>query len=316
MRSRTRLLATVVTLLCVAGLAAAGVVALLRGGGRPEVAATVEGVEIASHDIDQLLAEAVAGPSGSIVEEDGREFAERAALTFLVRLTMLEQLAVEAGVDLESTELEATAAESVEAADLAGLGVNRSDFERGLRASRLSAALGREVFPDVAVTDAEVRGFYESHAERFAAGWRSAATAVFFDDAESATGFREALAGGTAVEAAADASGGDVNDLGIVMPGANLPPEILASLANLPAGASSEVIEGSSALFMVLVVSEREDIPASDVAAATPEITEELVADARATLFSDWFDERLEEADVTVDSHYGTWSPDHGLVEE
>lgn len=72
---------------------------------------------------------------------------------------------------------------------------------------------------DATATDQELQDYYDANEASFTIPAQAVATRVNFDSQDAAVLFRTAILGGTAVDEAAEAAGGTVQDLGTVGPG-------------------------------------------------------------------------------------------------
>lgn len=123
---------------------------------------------------------------------------------------------------------------------------------------------------DAAASDEELRQYYDANLESYTVPASAVTTRVDFDSQEAASAFRQALLDGEALQAAADASGGAVQELGTVNPGA-LQSELDTALFATDA---FEALPSGEEVSDVLVLSE--EVPAE------PEATSDATGDAAA----------------------------------
>jgi parvulin-like peptidyl-prolyl isomerase len=313
--------ATVVVFAVVLGLSACG------GSGPPDVAATVAGRRVPSADVERLTklwmesqlrqqaerhaADAAQGHSSSAQPAEGqslkRKQVARLVLGYLIRRSLLEELAADQGVQARDDPLAAAAASGAPEEELAAVGWGRSEIEGSFQAGQLSKALAERVFPDVAVSDAELRQRFEGRPEVFARSWRAQVKAARFDDAAPVAALQEAVRRGEAFEAAASRLGSrETLDLGMVNSVRPLPETIRAALEGLPSGGVSSAVAAAGG-FVAFHVERREDLPALSLDQARGELRNLIADEKRQGLFEDWFDKQLRAAPVKVDGHYGNW---------
>ena len=101
-----------------------------------EVAAWVGGVEIPAAEVERLLEQVESDHDHADHGTDSLE--HRAALSFLVRLALLEEAAAEHGIVVASNDTERDVVSAIPEETLLSNGVVAEDLERGLRASRLT----------------------------------------------------------------------------------------------------------------------------------------------------------------------------------
>ena len=298
-------------------------VAVVAGGcgddGRPEVAATVAGTEIPSERVERLTtqwvesesSQAIAAGKGASVE---RKQAAKLVLGFVIRSQFLQHLAAQMGIEDNPSAVEALAPGEVPAAEFQAAGWSQADFEQSLRDARISKAIAELVFPKVAVSEVELRQKYDRSAEFFNQTWQSQVRMAFFSALEPARSLRDRAVQGDAFDAAARELGArQTGSLGVVSPVTPLPAPVLDAVSGLQAGQTSDPIPGGGG-FMVLLADSREERAAMTFEQARPELTRVLEDEQRQRLFFEWFNKQLRDADVEVDSHYGTWDPASQLV--
>lgn len=301
-------------------LALAAVAVIGGCGGRdrpPAVAATVAGVEIGSERVERLTGQWVKSESAQAAQSGGaggkldRDQAAKQVLGFVIRSVFLEHLAAGMGIQDNPSALETVAPEHVPPAEFESAGWSKADLEQSLRDARLSKAIGEKVFPKVAVSDVELRQKYERSKDFFSQTWRTQARVAYFDSAEPARALKERRLAGDAFDAAARELGAtQAGSLGLVTPITPLPEPVLAAVAGLAAGQTSDPVPAGTG-FLVVVADTREERPPMTFDEARPALVDVLEDEQRQKLFYDWFNKRLGEAEVKVSSYYGKW--DSGL---
>jgi hypothetical protein len=297
-----------------------GALGACGSSGPPEAAATVAGSKISSSRLERLTTTWVKSQTRTQLDEPNspvevsRKQSAKQVLTLLIRSTMLGRLASRHGIEDRPGPLDAAAPEEVPVAELAAAGWSRSDFAGALRNARLSKAIAERIFPDVAISDVEVRQYYDRHAQLYSEAWQAEVRVAYFDAAEPATALRERVARGESFEQAARELGSkESGSLGTVTPATPLPEAVLAAVEPLPRGGVSDPVPGGGG-FLVLMVESRQDKASVTYEEARPDILALLVDQKRQRLFQRWFDKQLSQADIKVASHYGRWDPESLLV--
>ncbi|MCS7057806.1 MAG: peptidyl-prolyl cis-trans isomerase [Meiothermus sp.] len=159
---------------------------------------------------------------------------------------------------------------------------------------------------EIAVTDAEVRKYYDSNPARFTIPASARVQAVSFkkEDRAKAEAFRAAALKGGKLEDLVKANGGTLQDYGTANPN-TLPPVpnrlvflTRGSFPKGPLGEVSEVVKLEDGSFQVLIVNDRK----AEVLRPFEEVKEEarqmLLATRRAEAAQKWVEERLKAAKV------------------
>ena len=306
-----------------AAVLVAGAVVLAGCGedGPPAVAATVAGVDIPSDRIERLTAQwvdsqkrqAEAGGAAQDGPPDRKQTA-KLVLGFVIRSAFLEHLATQMGIADTPTLLETLAPAEVPSDEFESAGWSRPDFEQALRDTRLAKAMSEQVFATVAVSDVELRQKYDRSADLFQQAWRADVRVAYFASADAARALQQRGLTGDAFDTAARELGAkQAGGIGSVTPATPLPAAVLGVVAGLPAGRTSDPVEGGGG-YLIVVVDSREDRPAMTFEQAKPELVKVVEDERRQKLFYDWFNKRLAETEVDVASHYGKWDPASQLV--
>lgn len=117
---------------------------------------------------------------------------------------------------------------------------------------------------DAVASDEELQQYYEANLESYTIPASAVATRVDFDSQDAASAFRQALLDGEELQAAADASGGTVQELGTVNPG-SLQSELDTALFETD---GFEALPSGEEVSDVLVLSE--EVPAEPEATSDP----------------------------------------------
>ena len=308
-------------------LAVALLAACSSGGddGPPRVAATVGGTDISSTEVDRLLDQyrnaseaandkALApeeAPRTPLGDEEGRRF----VLEYIIRLTVLEDLAAAKGIASEAGSMLDVALDSTSAADFAGTAWTKDDLKEGLEAGAVSKQLAEKLFPDVAVSDAEVTTHWEAVKDKFGAGWTATVRAAFLPTAQAGEQLRQQVAAGADFDTAAQElrpAGGQHGHRVVDLGGGLAPaaghhrrpakrragsrPRGGRRLRRPPGGATGRGAGSGPSPKCVI----RSFVAVQD--------------QKRRRLFLDWLDEQIKKADVTVDAFYGRWNRERGTV--
>ena len=286
----------------------------------PEFAATVEGVQIPAAEVELLANGYVARQlpfTGSGLElpplslEETRGF----VLNFLIRFTFLESVASDLGVEVDRTNESLQAAlDTVSPGDFEQARFTPEDVQDAVYAGELSRQLAEQIFPVVAVPEAEIEQLYDSLLPRFEAGWTASTEIAFFAQRQEAEQLLQEFADGAPFSARAEELGAiQAGSMGVVANYTALPEDVLATIESVTAGETSEIVEASGG-FLVFYVSERAEHPAQSYDQVRGELESGLADQKRQTLFDEWLRDQLTDAAVEVDPFYGEWDQDRGRV--
>ncbi len=284
-----------------------------------EVAAVVEGQEILAAEVNALTdrylaAPAASGQTGSTIPPLERPLALRFVLNYLIRLSMLEIVAGEFGLEVEvDPELE-LALESVSPEEFAESNLTPDDLRVAERAGGISRRVALALFPEVAIAEDEVRRIFEQESYRYQSGWSATVHTAFFGSIAEAERLRSATEEGASfLETAAALGALESGSMGVVTSTSPLPPDILEVIGSLGPGEVSETVPASIG-WLLFFVESREEIGETPYDEARLQILEVLQDQERQRLFDDWFQQRLMEAEVEIDGFYGRWNPQSGTV--
>lgn len=159
---------------------------------------------------------------------------------------------------------------------------------------------------NIAVSDADVRKFYDSNLPNFTIPASAKVQAVNFkkEDKAKADAFRAAALRGSKLEDLAKANGGTVQDFGVVNPGAMPPvPNRLVfltrgSFPRGPLGEVSEVVKLEDESFQVLIVGDRKAEQLRPFEEVKEEARQQVLATRRAEAAQKWVEEVRKTAKV------------------
>ena len=304
----------------VAGLTATGLSGcdLPRFGSRgiPDVAATVEGVDIPSKDVEDLFvafrASAASQPSqGGDSTQVGDDVVRRTALSYQIRIVFLEELAKKYGLDtaMDDTKDEVYQ-EFVKVQSVANEGMRVQDLKLAAHAEKLSKEIAEKLLPDVQVTDTELQAAYKEREEALGDSFKAQTDLAFMDDEAKANELRDKTkAGENFIDTAhsLDALRADSVEITPLSP---IQGDLIAEVKDLKKGETSEPIKFSTddgEVFVVLHVSDRQDLKALKVEDIKDELTKLVQDNKRYQFFDQWFNKKFKEADINVDGYYGKW---------
>ena len=306
-------------------LAAAGLVTVVvigggcsgGKGGRPSVAAVVEGTKIASAETEAMVDAYLhrPAPQAPMGEDTPRDQIAKGVLEYQIRLTTLEHLAGTLGVTSEPASYFDDAAGLIAPENYSRMGERPADFARELQAGRLSQAMAKKLFPDISISDTAIQAEYQRRAPLLDRHWKANAELARFSSEDPAKQLKARVAAGESFTdvasklGAADVATVDVNP--VVAP---LPAAVLDSLGQLAPGAVSDPIPAGGA-FIVARLVHRDDVPRLTVDQLRPELTQFLAEQERQNRFQDWFQTKFTTAAVKVSQYYGKWDAKHTTVD-
>lgn len=316
-RVRRGLAAAVVAGLLTSGLAGCD---LPRFGSRsiPEVAATVEGVDIPSTQVEELFV-AFRASAANQAQQAGQqgesqvtdEVVRRTALSYQIRLTFLEQLAKKYGIDIEmDSSKDELYEEFVNVESLAAEGMRAEDLKLAAHAERLSKAIAEKLLPDVEVNDSELQAAYKEREEALGDSFKAQTDLAFMEEEADAETLRERTKDGDDFLETAKELDALRTDSAEVTPLSPIQGDLIATVKELEKGETSEPIKftvDDGDIFVVLHVSDREDLPALKIDDIKDELTKLVQDGKRYQFFDQWFNKKFREADINVDGYYGKW---------
>lgn len=282
--------------------------------GAPKIAATVDGRPIAAAEIRRLTDRYLQSqPGKDLAKEHGRREVEQLVLGFQIKQAYLEQVAASMGVEAEpDPDAEAlTVLADTDAYRQAGY--HADDFTAAQRAGRLSHAIAERVFPEVSLTEGDVRQAFDERAPTFGASWKLGGEMAILPSADAARALRTRVQSGEAFDTAATALQAAAATQVEITPLSPVPKTIIDAVSGLRPGQISDPIQ-SGDRWACFKVDHRQDTPRVTYEQVKDDLTRFLGDQRRQQLFSDWFDKKLTTAQVRVDGHFGRWDPTTGSV--
>ena len=290
----------------------------------PATAAEVNGTTVPSADVERLTTQyisASAGSTGQTLPEGApltplaRKTGRRYVLEYLVRLTLLKQLAQDNGVAAEPDNLLDKAVGVAPDSEFAHSAYTREDLRNGLLAGNVSKKLAEKLFPHVAVSDSDVEKHWETVKDRFKAGWSSTIRAGFLPTKAAAESLRQKVTAGAPFDDTATALGAaKAGSMGQVSSASEeLSPDLKNLIGTLHKGELSPPAQAADG-YLVFLCEQREDTPERSLADVRGQVLAAAQDQKRQRLFADWLDEREKKAAVKVASFYGKWNRDRGSV--
>lgn len=290
----------------------------------PAVAARVNGTTVASADVERLTTQYISASAesagrtsaqGAPLKPLDKKVGRRYVLEYLIRLTLLKQLAADHGVALEPDSLLDKAVGVAPDTEFANSAYTREDLRNGLMAGNVSKKLAEKLFPDVAVSDGDVDKHWETVKDRFKAGWTSTVRAAFLPTKAAADELRAKVAAGAPFDDTATALGAaKAGSMGQVSSGTEeLSVELRNVIGTLRAGDLSPPVQAADG-WLVFLCETRQDTVERGLAEVRDMVLTAARDQKRQRLFADWLDEREKKAAVEVASYYGKWNEDRGSV--
>jgi len=290
----------------------------------PTVAAQVNGTTVPSTDVERLTTQyisASAGSTGETLAEGApltplaRKTGRRYVLEYLIRLTLLRQVAHDNGVSVESDSLLDKAVGVAPDSEFAHSAYTREDLRNGLMAGNVSKKLAEKLFPEVAVSDNDVEKHWETVKDRFKAGWSSTIRAAFLPTKAAAEELRQKVQAGAPFDDTANGLGAaKAGSMGQVTSATEeLAPELRNLIGTLHKGDLSPPAQAADG-FLVFLCEDRQDTPERTLADVRSQVLSAARDQKRQRLFADWLDEREKKAKVKVASFYGKWNSERGSV--
>ena len=290
----------------------------------PSVAAQVNGSTVPSVDVERLTTQylsASAGSTGQTLAEGApltplaRKTGRRYVLEYLIRLTLLKQLAQHNGVPVESDSLLDKAVGVAPDSEFAHSAYTREDLRNGLLAGNISKKLAEKLFPNVAVSDSDVEKHWETVKDRFKAGWSSTIRAAFLPTKAAAETLRQKVSAGAPFDETANGLGAaKAGSMGQVTSATEeLSAELRNLIGTLHKGDLSQPAQAADG-YLVFLCEDRQDAPEQTLAEVRPQVLAAAQDQKRQRLFADWLDEREKKAAVKVAAFYGKWNRDRGSV--
>lgn len=307
-------------------LAACGEV---TGTGNPNVAATVNGVEIPISEVDKRFEQAKAQPQVAQQLEQDTKGAQRSQiqaqiLSQLIVSQLLQDWAND--LKLEATASEVASERTALVEQLGGQaafddavqqsGLSKDDVDEQIRQRVLQNEISKQVADADAVTDADIENFYKENAEtRF--GEKATARHILVKDKAKATQIMAQLKKGGDFARIAKA---ESTDPGSAEQGGELPefghgqmvPEFDEAVFDAEVGQLVGPVKTQFGYHVIEVLDKK---PGQELADVRDEIRAELAQTQSGDLLQKQLQERTKAAKVTVNPRFGTWNPDTAQVE-
>ena len=322
-RSGHRRIALIAVL--VASVAAAG---CDKGSSKPPaVAAEVNDIKVPSADVERLTIQyisASAGSGGSVAKGPAagqplkpldKKVGRRYVLEYLIKLTLLKQLAADNGVEADSEDLLNKALGVAPDSEFSHSAYTREDLRNGIIAGNVSKKLAEKLFPNVAVSDSDVEKHWEIVKDRFKAGWSSSIRAAFLPTKAAAEELRQkVMAGAPFDETATGLGAAKAGSMGQVTSGTEeVSVELRNVIGTLHKGELSPPAQAADG-YLVFLCEDRQDTVEQGFAQVRPQVLAAVQDQKRQRLFADWLDAREKKAAVKVASFYGKWNKERGSV--
>jgi parvulin-like peptidyl-prolyl isomerase len=310
----------------VLALAACGEV---TGTGDPDVAATVNGTDVAVAQVEERFEQAKKQPQvAQQLEQDteGQYSKEIQAqiLSQLVVAQLLEDWADELGVEATDEDVAQERESLIE--QLGGQeafetaveesGLSEDEVTETIRQRVLQNNISAEVAGDDDVTDEEVAAFYEENkATRF--GPKAGARHILVKSKADADRIVKQLEGGAdfakiaKAESTDPGSGAKGGDLGEFGPG-QMVPEFEEAVFGAEEGELVGPVKTEFGFHVIEVTSKTEGPALEEV---EEEIRTELAEGQQGEMLQQRLQERTKEATVTVNPRFGTWNEETAQVE-
>jgi hypothetical protein len=309
----------------VASVAAAG---CDKGSSKPPaVAAEVNDIKVPSADVERLTMQyisASAGAEGSVAKGPAagqplkpldKKVGRRYVLEYLIKLTLLKQLAADNGVEADSEDLLDKALGVAPDSEFSHSAYTREDLRNGLMAGNVSKKLAEKLFPNVAVSDSDVEKHWDIVKDRFKAGWSSSIRAAFLPTKGAAEELRQKVTAGAPFDETATSLGAaKAGSMGQVTSGTEeVSVELRNVIGTLHKGELSPPAQAADG-YLVFLCEDRQDTVEQTFTQVRPQVLAAVQDQKRQRLFADWLDTREKKAAVKVASFYGKWNQERGSV--
>jgi hypothetical protein len=236
-------------------------------------------------------------------------------LEYLIKLTLLKQLAVDNGVEADSEDLLNKALGVAPDSEFSHSAYSREDLRNGLMAGNVSKKLAEKLFPNVAVSDSDVEKHWEIVKDRFKAGWSSNIRAAFLPTKAAAEELRQKVTAGAPFDETATGLGAArAGSMGQVSSGTEeVSVELRNVIGTLHKGELSPPAQAADG-YLVFLCEDRQDTTEQGFTQVRPQVLAAVKDQKRQRLFADWLDAREKKAAVKVSAFYGKWNKERGSV--
>ena len=299
----------------------------ITGSGDPSVAATVNGTEIAVEDVaerfDQFKTQPqVAEQLANDPDGNAESNIQSTILTQLIQATLLEQWAADLDIEVTDEDVEAERAKIIERVGQEAFdtqveqsGLTDEQIDNELRLLAMQNGISAKVGEDAAVSDADIKAFYEQNREaRY--GEKATARHILVEDKAKAGQIMTQLRKGAdfaelAKKESTDpggAQGGELPEFGR----GQMVPEFDAAVFAAKEGDLVGPVKTEFGYHIIEVL----DIKAGQqLADVEEEIRTELAQSQGGEALTAELQKRTQEAEITVNPRFGTWNADTGQVE-
>jgi parvulin-like peptidyl-prolyl isomerase/Tfp pilus assembly protein PilF len=299
----------------------------------PEVVAVVNDREISQQEYAQAWVN-VFGYYQSIYQQsgqdlnsrfqgaDGRLFAmqlQNEALDGIIRQAIYDAAAAERGIVAPRSEVNAqyedqynqylSAYTEEEIRTYAsGLGMSLAQFQQSMRdgiaAGMRNEELREEITADIAATDEEIEEYFETNIARYDQPEQVEASHILVEERDQAVQLRQQLLEGAdfallaeeySIDTGSAAEGGSLGWFGR----GRMVPAFEEAAFSLQPGELSDIVETQFG-FHIIEVSDRREAHTPTLDEIRDEVVEDATQERKQEAFRDWYDERLADAEVTV----------------
>lgn len=224
-------------------------------GDRPAVIADIGGEPIPFSQFDDYVRQTLSGQPDGSDEPPGDELLSRLLDRFLDEELVVREAArrgIGVTEDEISDELRYLEGEEVTGAAAAGAESARAAARRAIL---LRKYRDDQVLSDIEVTDEEIASYYDEHRDQFRQPARLVLRQILLDDEDEARLLREELSRepGKFQETAEERSLAPDAGLAAAYEEANLPPEVIESIRDVPVGAISRICKSPEGVRIFLV---------------------------------------------------------------
>ncbi len=301
-------------------------VAACGPSGNPNVAASVNGADIAVAAVEERYDAIAANPQfqEQLEQGGGDDFVEQVQarlLSDLIETRLVEQGASDLGVEISEADVDErrqTLIDEIGGEEqfeqlVAESGLTAEQVDEQVRDITLREEVQEELAAGIDVTDEDVEAFFEENREqRFDVAEARHILVETEDEANdviarlSAGGDFAEIAQEQSIDTGSGAQGGDLGSF----PRGQMVPEFEEAVFTAPIGEVVGPIETQFG-FHVIEVTERAEPELDDV---EEEIRAELAQAQQGEVVEAWLVEQRQNADIDVNPRFGEWDPETGQV--
>jgi hypothetical protein len=299
---------------------------LFGGASEPDIAATVEGTQITSAQVNELYdifantdtgADDLTGADG--VKVDPKQI-RATALSYRIKIAFIEYLAQREGAVIPPDDSkDQLYDELAQIGSLKVSGYQGQDLKVAARIEAMSKAIAKKLLPNPTVTRDELQQAYDERKDIVGKSFRATTDIAFMDGPESAAALKKALDKGEDFVKATDALGdstlaAQTVDINPITP---IQADLIQVVRKLDTGKTADPIRydvGDVAVYAVLHQQKRVDLPALTLEQAKPELTKIVAEHKQFLIFDDWLKKQYITAKIVVNKYYGKWNPSFQAV--